>query len=45
MEEISEPKKNLPRSIIFGVIIVVVIYVFVNCAYFSGMLKVILLVF
>lgn len=32
-EEIDEPERNLPRSLIMGVIVVVVVYVLVNVAY------------
>ena len=32
-EEINAPEKNLPRSLIIGVIVVVIVYVLVNVAY------------
>src|SRR5690606_33850425 len=32
-EEIDEPERNLPRSLIIGVIVVVLVYVLVNVAY------------
>ena len=32
-EEIDEPERNLPRSLIIGVIVVVIVYVLVNVAY------------
>ena len=38
-EEIIQPQKNIPRSIIIGVLIVVVTYLFVNVAYILVLTK------